>query len=107
MRDKRVVLRFIFTVYFCVDMMVGYAYWLTIQKVNQIIGVYTHHYSAPMPLVNIILYRPQIDLFKTIPEFSMALFYQALMESVFSLLLFFAITFVMFGVLARRDTGEG
>ncbi len=104
-KNRRGVLAIVFMVYFCIDMIVGYAYWLTIQKINQLIGVYTYHFSAPAPLVNILLYRSQIDLFRTIPQFSMALFQQSLVESVVSLLLFLAVLSTVFSVLARRKYG--
>ena len=93
-------------IYFYIDMMVGYAYWLTIGKINEIIGTYTYHYMTPAPFVNIILYRSQIDLFKTIPEFSMMLFHQALRESVVCMLLFFGVTLVMFNTLSQGDSKE-
>ncbi len=104
MKDKRLVIGLVGTVYFYIDMMVGYAYWLTIHKINQLIGVYTYHYSAPAPFVNILIYRGQINLFEKIPEFSMILFRQALQESVISFLFTITAVLAMFGVQIWRES---
>ena len=103
MSIKKVILSVVCLIYFYIDMMVGYAYWLTIMKVNEVIGTYTYHYAAPAPFINIIMYRGQIALFKTIPEFTMALFYQALRESVVCMLLFFGVALVVFYVIPEKE----
>lgn len=102
-KNTRGILGLIFMVYFYIDMMVGYAHWLTTQKINQLIGEYTYHHSAPAPLVNILLHNFQISIFEEIPQFSMGLFYQALVESVIFSVVFFSLTSVLFICLLTKQ----
>ncbi len=103
MKVRGGILRLVFAIYFYIDMMVGYAHWLTTQKINQVIGEYTYHHSAPAPLVNILLHNFQISIFKEIPQFSIELFYQALVESVMFSVVFFSLTSVLFICLLTKQ----
>lgn len=106
MNEKtRIILYVSFLFFFCIDtFVVGVAYSRVVDKVNAIAG--TRHMYRLTPLINIILFKYQIELFKEVPEFTMNMFWDTLKEVTIFWIVFVSVTSVFIAIYMGRGNKE-
>jgi len=98
--NKKAILYGIFFIYFFIDLFIGFAFAQTHQKIC-LLNNQQGHYTIT-PLVNILLYNLQMKMLSELPSFSMKLYYNSVLEVVFSIGLVMVVSVLGSFILLRR-----